>query len=178
MCERDLVRQRPVLDELNEFIFENNRPGCHGEIATDFECLLVGHRNSSLADVLEQISDAERHTVAAGLHCTLKGMRVGGEIIRWTHGVEDLPGEKTQPSACLLINDGAFDEIVHVSGINQIHVLQKIMVGALFPLIAGKAPIRFVSLLRSGCGRHQRVHPYRAHFRKVILLHRGHFGET
>ena len=171
------VGERPVLDELDQLVLEDDRSWRHREIAADFERLLVGHRDPALADIVDQVLDPCCQAVAARVHGTPKRLWIGGEIIRGTQRIQDLACKESELPASPLVYGGTFDEIAHVANVDKIGLFQKVVERAFSPLLAGKPTVAFCRLDRCARGMRHGAQPQGAHSLQVILLNLRHFRE-
>ena len=144
------------------------------QIAADLESLLVGHRDAAFAEILEQVPHTRRHAVAAGLHRTPDHLGIGGKVVRRAQRIQDLPCEETHSCPRPVVEGRTFDQIVHVAGVHEVRLLEKLVIRAFLPLLACEPPIALGRLHRAGT--EGAVHPHRAHLLQVILLDQGEFA--
>ena len=86
----NLLGQRRILDQLHQLILVDHRAGGHRQIAPYLEGAVVGHRNATFFEILEQILDAPGDALTLGLDRRLEKLRVGRGEIRRRHGIDVL----------------------------------------------------------------------------------------
>jgi hypothetical protein len=87
----DVGRLRRILDQLDQFVLEDDRSWSDGEIAADLKGRFVNPRNAPLLEILDQVLHPGDQTLGARLDSGSDDFRVGRGKIRRTHRVDELP---------------------------------------------------------------------------------------
>ena len=144
------LRERLVLDQLKQLVLEDHGTGRNRQIAADLESLLVGHRDAAFAEILEQVPHTRRHAVAAGLHRTPDHLGIAGKVVRRAQRIQDLPCEETHSCPRPVVEGRTFDQIVHVAGVHEVRLFEKLVIRAFLPLLACEPPIALRRLHGAG----------------------------
>src|SRR6266404_644443 len=107
-----ILRFWSVLDQLDELIFEDHRSRRYRKIATNFECCFVDPRNASLLNVFDEVLHTGNQTGGTALDGRSDHGRIGKRKVRWTHRINELPGEKSKLKLRFFINLSLLDEIL------------------------------------------------------------------
>ncbi len=88
--------------------------------------------------------------------------------------IQNLPCEETCSCPRLVVERRTLDQIVHVAGVHEIRLFEKLVIGAFLPLLACEPPITLRRLREAGTDG--AVHPQRTHLLQIILLDRRELG--
>ena len=110
----DLTCLRGILDQLNQFIFENHRARGGREIAPDFKGRLIDPCDPPLLEVINQILHAVREARRAGFDRLADHFGIGRGKIRRTHRINKLAGIKPKLQFCLVVDLRPIDELMQL----------------------------------------------------------------
>ena len=90
----DIGCRRFVLQQLDQFVLEDDLAGGDGDVAADLEGVRVGHLDLELAlaalQVVEQMLQPLHQILAAGFQRLAQDLRVGHDEIARRHGIDEL----------------------------------------------------------------------------------------
>jgi hypothetical protein len=167
-----LVRQRRVLDQLEQLVLEDHRAFGDGDVLPDLEGVLVGDGDTAFAQVCQQIGHARAQAFALGFDCQLEHLGVGGREVGRAHGIDELFGEEAQLVPGGLVNVGRFDEVIDQPRIEQVILFEQAVDRVVTPLGGVKASVTALGsnegLARRGA--HGQPRPQRPLLLEIIEL--------
>ena len=110
----DLTRLRSVLDQLNQFIFENHRSRRGRQVTSDFKGRLVDPGDPALLQVINQILHAVREARGAGFDRLADHLGIGRGKIRRTHRIDKLAGIKPKLQSRLIVYLRLINELMQL----------------------------------------------------------------
>ena len=140
----DLLGQRRVLDELDEVVLEDHRPGRDGGVAAHLEGVHVGLADQELAlaaiEVGQHHLEAAHEVFALLLDGRLEHLRVQREEVGRVHRLDELPGIERglAPGLGVHVADGA-DRVLDPARGQQVGLLEILEERVLAPLLVGEA---------------------------------------
>ena len=88
------IRGGPVLNQLQQLVFKHHRAGCGGQIASNFECAVIGHRHHAFGHVGTQIGYSASYAAALRFSSKAQGFRVAPAHVGGRRGMHPLPYQK------------------------------------------------------------------------------------
>src|SRR6476660_8709355 len=118
-----VLRFWSVLNQLDELIFEDHRSRRYRKIATNFECCFVDPRNAPLLNVFDEVLHTGNQTSETALDGRSDHGRIRKREVRWTHRINELPGEKSKLKLRFFIHLSVLNEVIQLLRAQQIGLL-------------------------------------------------------
>src|SRR3954453_15494146 len=97
--------------------------------------------------ITTRVPHARRHAVAAGRRIT---WGLVAKVVRRAQRIQDLSCEETHSCPRPVVEGRTLDQIVHVAGVHEVRLLEKLVIWAFLPLLACEPPIALGRQRRAG----------------------------